>query len=196
MKRLVVALIGADGTGKTTLVDAFARTLDVKMERFYLGQKKFVLPLTGRWVASQGRFRSELFRWVLYPLDLRCRTLGMFIPKFGSRQMPVVLIDRLPMFPFEGRSWLLERIYRFALPRIDLLVLLTGDADLIYGRKAEGEKSELLRNMRKAELAHAAVPARRRLTLDVSRSVDQHVADIKEVLLDMNAEQHDRDASS
>jgi hypothetical protein len=93
-----------------------------------------------------------------------------------------VLIDRLQMFPFDGNARLMGRIYNLALPKVDLLVLLTGDDNLIFDRKAEGPKSELLRNMNKAELAYANVPAHSRLTLDVSLTVAQHVEDIKNAI--------------
>ncbi len=79
-----------------------------------------------------------------------------------------MLIDRLPMFPFDGNARLMGRIYNLALPKVDLLVLLTGDDNLIFDRKAE--------------LAYANVPAHSRLTLDVSRTVAQHVEDIKNAI--------------
>lgn len=175
---LVIAFIGADGTGKSTLVEALTENLDQPVKNLYLGQKQFVLPLIGRWATSEGRLRSAIFHWITFPIDLRLRTLGLLARKLLRREHQIVLIDRLPSFPFEGRSRTLKTIYKFALPRIDMLVLLAGDADIIYSRKPEGSKQNLLRNMEKVELLFKNFDTETLIRLDISRTVSEHIADM------------------
>jgi hypothetical protein len=174
----VIAFIGADGAGKTTLIDALVTKLELPARRLYLGQNLYAVPFLGRWGTTEGRLRFAIFRWIFYPLDLRIRTLRLTAEKWFHRKNQAVLIDRLPAFPFASGSGVLQSIYKFALPKIDILVLLTGDADLIYSRKPESSKQEFLKNFNKVESLFNNFKAQHQIRLDVTRTVDQHVADM------------------
>ena len=174
----VIAFIGADGTGKTTLVNSLMQQLDASTKRLYLGQKHFILPLIGRWATTNGRIRSAIFRWITYPIDLRLRTTSLTVRHLIRKKHQVMLIDRLPAFPFDGRSRILQAVYNLVLPRVDMLVLLSGDPDLIYSRKPGGSKQDLLRQLEKVEILFENFGTQARVRLDISRTVDQHVAEI------------------
>ena len=181
-----MAFIGADGTGKTTLVDHLARELDVPVKKIYLGQKRFVIPLIDQWGEDNGKLRSAIFRWIAYPIDLRLRTAKLSVRQWMRKEHSIVLVDRLPAFPFQGGSRILRKIYRLALPRVDVLVLLTGDAELIFSRKPEGSKGDVFRNLKKSELLFINIDAKARVRLDISRTVAQHVTDLTSHIASFN----------
>jgi hypothetical protein len=177
---LAVALIGADGSGKTTLVERVIAAAPGDVATLYLGQNRYVLPGMARLEASRGRFSAALFRWAALPLDLLLRRWRSLRAANGR----LMLTDRLPMFPFTGGSRTLERLYRLVLPRFDLLVLLDADAAVFHERKPEGDPFEHRRQQEKARALPKAGLARASAVVDTSGTVDSSLARLEALLVE------------
>lgn len=161
----IVLFLGADGTGKTTLVKALQKVLPLKNKILYLGMGKenWLLGFVQKYqkfcqeVPWAGRFRlGLLFSWVLLPLELSMRRLKASL----SSKYAVILIDRFPGYPFIQGGFL-KWLYRHILPEPDLIVLLSGDPDSIFRRKpyettTQRVKKELIKWARVAERISAA----------------------------------------
>lgn len=136
-----VLFLGADGTGKTTLVKALQKEIPLKNKILYLGmgKKGWLLKSVQKYqnfcqeILWAGRFRfGLLFSWVLLPLELSMRRLKTSI----GGKYAVIFIDRFPGWPFVNGGPI-KWLYRYILPRPDLIVLLGGDPETIFSRKPD-----------------------------------------------------------
>lgn len=165
-----ILFLGADGSGKTTVIDALRQKLNVKTSKLYLGEHDWAIPLIGH---LYHKILSKTLRlpiiFLFYPLDLLLR-------RMGTRQggIRVVLIDRIPGFPFISGGTL-AAIYRAAIGRIDFIVHLTGDPETMYGRKREGTLGKTRYNIEKWDqvVRFWAVP---HLTIDTTeKTLDETI---------------------
>jgi thymidylate kinase len=137
-----VLFLGPDGAGKSTLIVGVQEALPLKSDSLYLGMgnEGWILPGLLRYAAFcrhpwPQKLRLSLLYWyVLLPLEFLLRCLR--VSRRGRWR--IILIDRFPGTPFSrggymGKSmaWLYSRI----LPRLGLIVLLTGDPDILAKRK-------------------------------------------------------------
>lgn len=136
----VVMILGADGSGKSTLVDALCAAFPDEAVRAYFGEKEFRIELAARALAALqrgalGRLPARalrfLYEYLLLPLDLLCRRRRLA----GAEQPSVVVIDRVPGFPFVSGRMVQRRLYRAVLPKPSLVVLLEGDPATLASRK-------------------------------------------------------------
>jgi thymidylate kinase len=169
---LWVALLGPDGTGKSSLAAGLARSLAVPVSRFYgglypAGRRRYRLPGVGT--------AATLIRlW---------RTTAL--ATFASRRGRVVIFDRHPLdaaLPIQGagrlhrwRSAILAR----ACPRPDLLVVLDAPVDVLHGRRRE-QPAEVLEVQRRSYAALArTIPAS--IVVDATNELDdvrRHLTDV------------------
>jgi hypothetical protein len=129
---LEIVLLGVDGTGKTTVANAFRRlTRPVKV--IAMGSAHFrCLPILERF------FPSPVVQLAAHCERMLRRWLGFFLGCFGW----IIIYDRHPLEQINTRPSLLkDRInnYFFHLydRRVDLTFWLTGDCQQIYERKKE-----------------------------------------------------------
>ena len=129
---LEIALLGVDGTGKTTVANAFRRlTRPVKV--IAMGSAHFrCLPILERFLPS------PVVQLAAHCERMLRRWLGFCLGCFGW----IIIYDRHPLEQINTRPSLLkDRInnYLFHLydRRVDLTFWLTGDCQQIYERKKE-----------------------------------------------------------
>lgn len=144
----VVAILGPDGAGKTTLVDKLESRVEGLSQRLYLGMGtrenwrlqfvrifyEFHLSQTRRVVRS---ITGALLWYLLFPVELITRRLSLSARQRGT----MLLIDRLPGPPFV-KGGLLLKFYRILLPQPDVIVLLQGDPETIAARKPDETSAE------------------------------------------------------
>lgn len=160
-RTLVVVFLGSDGSGKTTLVEAVKAALPDETVNIYLGEKEFATGLAeSAFLASNrpeagavpARWLTALYNYLLLPLDLLCRCIAARRGASGR----ILLIDRVPGFPFVSGSRLLRTIYRGVLPRPDLVVLLHGEPAVLAARKPDATMRSIASDTSKfRNVAHA-----------------------------------------
>jgi len=134
-----ILFLGADGTGKTTLVRKLKEKLPFSNRILYLGMGKDGWLM--KWIQKYQKFCNDnywagrlrfiiIFTWLFLPLELFLRQLKIsFHSKYAN-----VLIDRFPGYPFLTGK-VLKWLYRHLLPKPDLIILLGGDPESIATRK-------------------------------------------------------------
>jgi thymidylate kinase len=137
---LSVAVVGPDGAGKTTLVEALDRQLPFPSRRHYMG-------LTG------GRMpRAEALRVPGLVLAARLAILwGRFArSEYDRRLGRIVLIDRYTLdgavpsgVPLRPLAQLSRRLQRRACPMPDLVLLLDASGATMHARKGEYDPETL-----------------------------------------------------
>ncbi len=145
---MVVWIEGPDGSGKSTLIKRFLQSSwPLGASRLYLGygvhgwKFKFAkqLSLTPPTLLKKyPRLLAILQSFVVLPLEFGRRQVGVFLQAGNS----LVLIDRMPLKILASRNVLIKKMYNLLLPAPELVVLLTGNPEVIAQRKPEEVKPE------------------------------------------------------
>lgn len=172
---LTIVFLGADGSGKTTLVKALSRAAAGETASLYLGEKHFYISFVEHvfqlkdLAAPRSLIRRLLeapYRYVLLPLDIMCRSHSVR----RSGKCRVILIDRVPGFPFAPGTRLLRAIYRWVLPKPDLVVFLHGDPVVLAARKPDATREGIARDCEKFRKVAHALGASKVLEIDTGSS--------------------------
>ncbi len=137
-----VIILGTDGTGKTTLIKNIKKNLPVKMKSLYLGTGDEGWEISAISALNRnikGNVGKLIFRSSVLPFELLLRVLK------GRRNAKyrLVLIDRIPGWSKMSNSKIVKIIYNNILPEPDLIILLTGDSDVLFKRKGEKDISRI-----------------------------------------------------
>ncbi|MDH5374071.1 MAG: hypothetical protein OEX97_14095, partial [Acidimicrobiia bacterium] len=144
---MVVALLGADGSGKSTAVTCVERSLPIDAISRYLGTKPRSRPDDRESRRSSLPFRSYLglVKWI--PRIIR----QLWSLEAAARRGTVVICDRHPIEAGRlGAEPPLVKVakrvvVRFLAPRPDLVILLDAPGELLYARKGEHSPEHLNR---------------------------------------------------
>ena len=160
-----VVFIGSDGTGKTTLINKIAEKVSFKIAKLYLGDREWLFDNLKNIYKKRGKNRLYKLtsEFILYPFDLFFRIFK--IRRFARFRL--ILIDRLPGFPFSGKNFL-DLIYNLILPQIDLLILLEGEPEKIWVRKKEFPIGKIQQEVKKWEQVFFKVKARKKIRLNTT----------------------------
>lgn len=162
---LVVALIGPDGAGKTTLAKGLSAERGLRARRIYMGTnaraKDVVLPGSG-WVAHHRALRrhqrggfTSLLKIVTFTHGLLDQWYRHAVAHLHCVRGGVVLFDRYTFAGnveenTDGRLGRFRRaLLRLGAPEPDLVVVLDVRAEVLYARKGE-HTPERLDVMRRA----------------------------------------------
>lgn len=152
LRGLVVALVGPDGSGKTTLAKALTAEEGLRARRIYMGTnvraKEVLLPGSG-WIAQrriasrrQATTLTPLVKTVTFAHGLIDQWYRHVVAHLHCRRGGVVVFDR---YTFSGsgvsenqgrgavRRWLL----RLGAPEPDLVVVLDACPEVLFARKGE-----------------------------------------------------------
>ena len=140
VRGLSVAVLGPDGAGKTTLVEALDHGLPFETRRRYMG-------LTGGWIRRAGALRVP-------GLVLGARLLvlwGRYLRIESDRRLGrIVLVDRYVLdgavpsgVQLRSLARLSRQVQRRACPLPDLVLLLDASGETMHGRKGEYDAETL-----------------------------------------------------
>lgn len=167
----LIALMGVDGAGKTTLAEGLVSSLDNDMHKcnfVYMGRGRMRIFPGGRSIAksvgvdlppdqvvAKGKGLSHILirtaRDTLYLLDAFTRYLRYILPRKVKGELTVT--DRYPydLVLNEGTAgwarWVLLHLY----PAPDLLIYLHGDPKVIHQRKPFYTPERLAHDMKKLD---------------------------------------------
>ena len=160
-----IVFVGPDGVGKSTTAGLLAQILEalhVPVTHMHLGFRPRILP-TKRSIVSMGKEKNAvpgeksetpgLLRFLYYSLDyflgyfFRIRPLlvkGRMV--IGERYYYNYLVDPRPRKELGFPGWLPRLIYA-CMPKPDVLVLLSNDAQAIFARRQEHSREEIERQI-------------------------------------------------
>ena len=203
---LVVVLLGADGSGKTSIVRRFSESESAFMNVVHCHLFPGWLPLGGRGaVASEtiehphdARNRTMLFsaiKLIAWCLEF---TLGQAIRLWRPlEQGSLILFDRHAYdilvdpkrYRYGGPSWL-ARVFARAVPKPDLCIALDAPAETLISRKTEISFEELERQ-RKAYVELVGSVQNGRI-VDAAQPLEDVAAAIEDIILDLLAKRAER----
>lgn len=187
--RLMVAVVGLDGAGKSTITARLARQLEgdgLRHRLCYFGHSAHRLPIL-RWLAKASKTKTygvvRKARSVLYLLTIPLE----FLVRRGVGLYDVLIMDRHPIaepvFPREKVSPY-DRFLRAFVPRPDVVLYLTGDTQLIWNRKREHSYEEYVSMAARLERSLTqGIDASRIQRVDCSRSEDEVFAACHEIVV-------------
>ena len=156
-----VLFLGTDGAGKTTLIDAVEKKLNIKTRKIYLGtgENGWTSPLMKNIYNYRSKVKlfnkifSHLRNYTVLPSEFILRILPVKIRSKYS----VVLIDRFPGTFFLDHRSLRKFIYSFILPKPDVVFFIYADPKILLERKPEEvtlerSKADILKFQRVAEI--------------------------------------------
>jgi len=206
---LFLAFIGPDGSGKSTLANVLLSSRMVKntFARRYLFHRDFsILPKLreiARWIgvgSSNNTFATTscirettplpMIRSLIYPLYYGANNILAYFWLWKQRKNggALIVLDRY-FYEFMVQPtyrkcprWLLRWITQ-TIPKPDIVVCLTADPEVIYSRKQELPRNEIVRQLRLyKEIAHRSGRA---LLLDSADSIEQGVIRIQQAMLSL-----------
>jgi len=199
---LVVALLGPDGSGKTSVISRMARSPDPFMHIVDRHLFPGWLPLGRRGTAAGNTVPhphdttnrtavSSALKLVAWYLEF---TLGWALRLWRPLvEGSMVIFDRYAYdilvdprrYRYGGPSWL-ARAFARAVPRPDLCIALDAPAQMLAARKREIGLPELERQRGAYRALVVSLPGGR--VVDASRSPERVAADIEAVVLELLAE--------
>ena len=203
----VIAVLGTDGSGKSTIIDAITPWLD---EAFHNGVKYYhlrpnLLPdiavLLGKRtkdechpaVASNPHiykpsgFLGSISRLLYYLLDY---SIGYFFKvwKQIALHSKVIIFDRYYYdYYFDAWRYLISlpywilRIGEVFVPKPDIILCLGGDPEIIYSRKPETTLAEVTRQTE--ELKRFAARRSNAVWVDTTQPIENSILEVKRAIL-------------
>ena len=172
-RSLNIAVLGPDGAGKSTLVDAIQEAFCVPVSTFYMGLNEDRVPLV----------RRIPVRGLHHPIFLMTLWARYLAARYQQARGRLVIFDRYTydaMLPGPHSMSLFMRLTRWArahaLPAPDMVVILDVPGAVMFARKGEHDPIHL------EEERQAFLGLQKRLTrleiVDASQSVDSLQADV------------------
>ncbi|HYE25411.1 MAG TPA: hypothetical protein VEG32_09455 [Clostridia bacterium] len=208
-KSCSVALVGADGAGKTTIARRLEKSLPFKTRYLYMGmsaESSNVLLPTTRLVQAVRRARPTRVSttssnaprargWVWAALRTANRIAEelyrQVLASWYRRRGNVVICDRHFLYDFattpQQAATLdgFERLHRLwlrkAYPRPELVIFLDAPAAVLFGRKGEGT-NDYLEDRRRA-ISSMSAEVERFVRIDTDRSLEAVYADVEQQIL-------------
>lgn len=160
-----ILFLGADGSGKSSLINDMAKQLKIKNKQFYFGERNWVFHINSYLVLSSNIALRIIYNWFTFPLDLYVRNKRLSSYSNGK----VALIDRFPGFPFI-KNGMMRKIYDYCLPRINTIVLLSGDPEIFVSRKPEVSVDKNFSDQNKFFKVSKLVSSNKVINIDTSKN--------------------------
>jgi thymidylate kinase len=212
-KKIVVACIGTDGSGKSTIINHITPLIKKKFNcnLYYEHMRPNYLPsiadLFGKennhnvvnnpHDSSVSGFFGSLLRWSYYFLDY---SLGYYfkIKKRKSKNQDFWIFDRYYydylIDPRRARiklpQWIIK-LGQFLIPEPDLILCLGTDAIAIHNRKPELTLQEVERQVR--ALKKFSQSHKKALWIDTGKDIESSVNDAMEAIINMIAKRFEMD---
>ena len=171
--RYCIILIGTDGSGKSTIGMTLEKRLEITSEYVYFGLKDFKL----NWVEHLKKKNGDgtlLMRALILPI-------GYIFRRIKLKNVDAVILDRVPGWAFTVKTGWLFHLYKFLLPDADLLVLCSGNPEVISQRNTERKIIEIVNDIKKWEKVFDNYPAKERMLLDTTKqTIDESVMHIND----------------
>lgn len=220
-RAFTVALIGPDGTGKTTIARRLERELTLPVAYVYMSinpaSASHMLPTTrlGWWLCGRPDHIEDLdrsHRWRITGMVAGAAELTNRVAEEWYRQLVarrhlrggrIVLFDRHYYYDYYATDIAaahrrkVERLHGYLLeryPRPDLTIYLDAPPEVLLARKGEGTL-ESLATLRR-ELLGVVRTAPDSVVLDAARPLDEVVAEVARCILGFAAERGLRPAVS
>jgi thymidylate kinase len=176
---MVVALLGADGAGKSTASECIERSMPIDVMSRYLGDagRSSTDRRPRRVRVSRVRRMAGLAKWIATTLT------KLWSIEVAARRGTVVVCDRHPIEAgrIGGESRFVRTIKRGVIrtlaPRPDLIVLLDAPGEILFARKGEHSPEHL---DRMSEVWRRVSERNRGIVIGVDRPADQVCHDIQE----------------
>lgn len=197
-RKLIIAFLGTDGSGKTTIMQMVLPDLEKRIGRKFIIHhlKPDLLPPLGRlrgvnheagWVCTNPHgskpsgFLGSCFRLAYLTLDY---VLGYWFkvrPKIKSPDVAGWIFDRYAYdmlidprrFRLKLPHWMIKMALA-VIPKPDVVVCLGGDAEKIHTRKPETPTEEVVRQV--AELKRFCAGNNRAVWIDTTTSIEASCA--------------------
>ena len=206
-----VALVGADGAGKTTIAHRLPTALSVRVEYIYMGPNhaasNYLLPsnrllrylrsrLEGRCRLPSCSGRASVLRYLTAPYKLANQVAeGLYRQRVAERlqrEGALVIFDRHPFADYPDRPavasvpWarrIRHAVLRRAVRPPDLLIYLDAPAGVLLRRKGEGTLASLARL--RAEYRKLIDELPFAVMIDANRSVELVSRDVAVAITDL-----------